>query len=109
MTWRVKSIDERFGQEEAPSAGHLLLTKETPSSTGRFLPALRRYLLACLEGDHERVWEFMEWLRCGTAEYTKAYRPELFFGICRVDNPATPVREICERVIRALKSVRAAA
>ena len=104
-----KSIDERFGQEEGRRLLRAIsyLTKENLSSDREIFARLSGDIfLACLEGDHERVWEFMEWLRCGTAEYTKSYRPELFFGVCRVDDPATPVREICERAYLALKSVK---
>lgn len=104
-----KSIDERFGQEEGRRLLRAIsyLTKENLSADREIFARLSGDIfLACLEGDHERVWEFMEWLRYGTAEYAKAYRPELFFGVCRVDDPATPVREICERAYLALKSVK---
>ena len=104
-----RAIDERFGQEEGRRLLRAIsyLTRENLASDRELFARLSGDIfLVCLEGGSERVREFMDWLRRGVAEYANAYRPELFFGACRLDDPETPVREICERAYLALMAAK---
>ena len=103
-----KSIDERFGQEEGRRLLRAIsyLTKENLSSDREIFARLSGDIFSFLGGRPRARLGIHGMAALRHSGIHQVLPARTLFRRRRADDPATPVREICERAYLALKSVK---